>query len=104
APRPDAVASGRVVLDGQALEVVGWRATAGHNWGSEHAERWVWLHACGFEDEPEAWLELVLARVRVGSVVTPWIANGALSLRRERLRLGGPGHMTGVRVIAGPGR
>jgi hypothetical protein len=104
APRPDAVASGRVVLDGRPLEVVGWRATVGHNWGSEHAERWVWLHACGFEDEPEAWLELALARVRVGSVTTPWIAAGALSLRHERLRLGGPRHMSGVRAIAAPGR
>ena len=36
-------------------------ATVGHNWGAEHAERWVWLHAGGFEDAPEAWLELAIA-------------------------------------------
>jgi hypothetical protein len=104
APAPDAIASGRVVLDGRTLEVVGWRATAGHNWGSEHADRWVWLHAAGFEDESEAWLELTLARVKIGGATTPWIANGALSLRRERLRLGGLGHIAGVRVVAAPGR
>ena len=46
-------------------------ATVGHNWGAEHAERWVWLHAAGFEDEPDAWLELAIARVRVGRCVTP---------------------------------
>jgi hypothetical protein len=104
APLPDGIASGRVVLDGRVLEVVGWRATAGHNWGAEHADRWVWLHAAGFEDEPEAWLELTLARVRIGGATTPWIANGALSLRRDRLRLGGLGHVSGVRVVAAPGR
>jgi hypothetical protein len=104
APAPDAVASGRVVLDGRVLDVVGWRATAGHNWGAEHAHRWVWLHAANFEDEPEAWLELTLARIRIGRATSPWIANGVLSLRRERLRLGGLNHIPGVRVAAGPGR
>jgi hypothetical protein len=104
APVPDGIASGRVVLDGRVLDVVGWRATAGHNWGAEHADRWVWLHAASFADEPEAWLELTLARVRVGGATTPWIANGALSLLGERMRLGGLGHIPGVRVVAAPGR
>ena len=68
APVPDGHAAGRLVIDGRVLEVVGWRATVGHNWGAEHAERWVWLHASGFEDEPDAWLELALARVRVSGL------------------------------------
>jgi hypothetical protein len=104
APVPDGIASGRVVFDGAELDVVGWRATVGHNWGAEHAERWVWLHAAGFEDEPDAWLELAIARVRVGGALTPWIANGAVSVGGRRFRLGGLGHITGVRVVAGPGR
>jgi hypothetical protein len=104
APVPDGHAGGRLVIDGRVLEVVGWRATVGHNWGAEHAERWVWLHAAGFEDEPDAWLELALARVRLGGATLPWVANGALSLGGERLRLGGLGHVPGVRVAALPGR
>src|SRR5262245_47526250 len=104
APLPDGNASGRVVLDGRVVEVVGWRATVGHNWGAEHAERWVWLHAAGFEDEPEAWLELTLGRVRIAGATTPWIANGAVSVGRERHRLGGLGRISGVRVVAAPGR
>src|SRR3954447_16485509 len=104
APPPDGNASGRLVLDGRVIEVVGWRATAGHNWGAEHAERWVWLHAAGFEDEPEAWLELTLGRVRIGGALTPWVANGALPIGRDRHRLRGLGHVPGVRVVAAPGR
>ena len=77
------------MLGGTRTEVVGWRATVGHNWGAEHAERWVWLHAAGFEDEPGAWLELAIARVRVGRMLTPWVANGALALGGRRFRLGG---------------
>jgi hypothetical protein len=102
APVPDGTASGRLVFDGAELDVVAWRATVGHNWGAEHAERWVWLHAAGFEDEPEAWLELAIARI--GGALSPWIANGAVSIGGRRHRLGGLGHVTGVRVIAGPGR
>jgi hypothetical protein len=104
APVPDGIASGRLVLDGALVDVVGWRATVGHNWGAEHAERWVWLHAAGFEDEPDAWLELAIARVRVGGALSPWIANGAVAVGGRRFRLGGLGHVSGVRVIAGPGR
>jgi hypothetical protein len=104
APVPDGVARGRVVLDGVLVDVVGWRATVGHNWGREHAERWVWLHAAGFEDEPDAWLELAIARVRVGGALSPWIANGAVFVGGARFRLGGLTHVPGVRVVAGPGR
>lgn len=104
APVPDGVVSGRVVLDGVVVDVMGWRATVGHNWGREHAEKWVWLHAAGFPDAPEAWLELALARVRVGGALTPWIANGAVFLAGRRFRLGGLGHVPGVRVVAAPGR
>ena len=104
APVPDGSASGHVVLDGALVDVVGWRATVGHNWGAEHAERWVWLHAAGFEDEPDTWLELAIARVRIGGALTPWIANGAVAHGGQRFRLGGLGHAAGVRVIARPGR
>src|SRR4051794_15949721 len=89
APVPDGSAGGRLAMDGRAVEVVGWRATVGHNWGAEHAERWVWLHAAGFEDVPEAWLELTLARIRVGGATLPWVANGAVFVGGERIRLGG---------------
>jgi hypothetical protein len=104
APVPDGDAGGRLAIDGRMLEVAGWRATVGHNWGAEHAERWAWLHAAGFVDEPEAWLDLALARIRVGAATLPWVANGAMCLRGERFPLGGLGHVPGVRVVALPGR
>jgi hypothetical protein len=60
---PDAQVAGLLQVDGRAVSVSGWRGTAGHNWGSEHADSWVWLHAADFGGAPEAWLELVLARL-----------------------------------------
>jgi hypothetical protein len=95
APLPDALSTGQVTFDGRRVEVAGWRATVGHNWGAEHAEHWVWLHA----DLDDGWLELVLARVRAGRVLSPWLGGGALALAGARRALGPRAH-----VDAAPGR
>ena len=99
---PDGQVTGIVDIDGRTVSVSGWRGTVGHNWGSEHADSWVWLHAAGFGAAPEAWLELVLARVKIGPARTPWTAMGALSLGGERIVLGGLGRRP--KVDARPGQ
>ncbi len=99
---PDAQVTGMLDVDGRRVTVSGWRGTVGHNWGSEHADSWVWLHAAGFGAAPELWLELVLAKIRVGPARSPWTAMGALSLGGERILLGGLGRRP--RVDARPGR
>jgi hypothetical protein len=75
----------------RTVDLHGWRGMVGHNWGAEHAERWIWLHGIGFREEPEAWLDVAIGRVRVAGATTPWVANGALSLDGRRHRLGGLG-------------
>ena len=102
-PLPDAVFAGWVEAGGRRVEVAGWRGMVGHNWGAEHAERWVWLHAVGFAEAPGAWLDVALGRVRVGGALTPWIANGALSLDGTRHQLGGIGRVRATKVDARPG-
>ena len=61
----------------------------GHNWGTEHAARWIWMHGCDFPGAPGAWLDLAVGRVQVGSRLTPWIANGAISFDGATRRLAG---------------
>ena len=102
APVPDGQVTGSLELDGGTVAVSGWRGTVGHNWGSEHADSWVWLHAAGFGAAPEVWLELVLARIRVGPARSPWTAMGAVSVGGERIVLGGLGRRP--EVDARPGR
>jgi hypothetical protein len=75
----------------RTIELDGWRGMVGHNWGAEHAERWIWLHGVGFEEDPEAWIDVAIGRVRVAGRTTPWVANGVLSIDGERHRLGGLG-------------
>jgi hypothetical protein len=88
---------------GRRIEVAGWRGVVGHNWGSEHAERWVWLQALGFAEAPGAWLDVTLGRIRVAGRTTPWVANGAVELDGSRLRVGGLGRVRSTRVDARPG-
>ena len=96
-PLPAIRLSGRV----GALELDDWPGMLGHNWGSEHAERWIWLHGI-FAD---GWLDVVIGRVKVGPLVTPWIANGAVSVGGARTRFRGRAKVVedplGARVKAG---
>jgi hypothetical protein len=75
----------------RTIELRDWHGMVGHNWGAEHAERWIWLHGVDFEEDPAAWLDVAIGRVRIGRWMTPWVANGALSLDGRRLPLGGLG-------------
>jgi hypothetical protein len=96
-PAPAARFDGTLVLPGppsapaatRTVELRDWRGMVGHNWGAEHAERWIWLHGVGFDEDPDAWLDVALGRIRVAGATTPWVANGMLSLDGERHRLGG---------------
>jgi hypothetical protein len=85
--------AGSLEVDGDAVAVDGWPCSIGHNWGAEHAERWIWLHADAVApaetgDGP-VWLDVVVGRIRVGPVTTPWIGNGAVSVAGRRHRVGG---------------
>jgi hypothetical protein len=91
-PAPLASFNGVLELTGrEPIELAGWPGMAGHNWGSEHAERWIWLHGVAFADAPGAWLDVALARLKLAGRLTPWVASGALCVDGERHRLGGLG-------------
>src|SRR3954470_4608459 len=91
-PFPAARFSGRVAFGDRSIELDGWPGMVGHNWGSEHAERWIWLQGSGFEGHgSDTWLDVAIGRIKVGPWTTPWVANGVLSIDGKRHRLGGLG-------------
>ncbi|HEY3189156.1 MAG TPA: hypothetical protein VGJ70_16850 [Solirubrobacteraceae bacterium] len=96
--------SGWVELDGRRIELDGWPGMIGHNWGAEHAERWIWLHGATFEEAPGAVFDAIMGRVKVGRWTAPWIANGFLELEGRRHRLGGLGRARSTRVEEAPDR
>lgn len=104
-PHPIARFTGTLTVGGRSLEVDGWPGMVGHNWGTQHAERWIWLHGMGFDDAgDDTWLDVVLGRIKVAGRTTPWVASGAVSLDGERLTLGGPQRVRRTRVTETPER
>jgi hypothetical protein len=103
-PHPQVSFSGWVDAGGTRIDVSGWPGTVGHNWGSEHARRAIWLHGTNFDGAPDAWLDVAIARVGLGRLTTPWIANGELCLGGRRHRLGGLGRVHATRIDETPER
>ena len=103
-PYPDARFNGVVRAGEREVSVEGWRGMIGHNWGTQHAERWIWLHGVGFDGAEDVWLDAAIGRLKLGLVKTPWIANGTLYADGERHRLGGPERARGTKVTETPTR
>lgn len=102
APFPDAVFDGSLEVDGESIEIAGWPGMIGHNWGTEHAERWIWLEGTDFADSPGTWFDAGAARVKLGRRVSPWVPSGFLSLDGVRHRLGGLGAIRSARIEETP--
>ena len=103
APYPDARFDGRLEIDGETIELAGWPGMIGHNWGSEHAERWVWLEGTGFEGASDTYFDAGAARIALGPWTTPWIPSGMLMLEGQPHRLGGFGQIRGASIEASAG-
>ena len=102
APYPNASFDGRLEVDGETIDVAGWPGMIGHNWGSEHAERWVWLEGTGFPDSPGTYFDAGAARVKLGSWTSPWIPSGMLVLDGVAHRLGGLGQIRSTSIRETP--
>jgi hypothetical protein len=102
APFPDARFDGRLEVDGAEIDVNGWPGMIGHNWGSEHAERWVWLDGTGFADAPDTYFDGGAARVKLGRRTSPWLPSGMLRLEGEEHRLGGLGAIRSASIEEAP--
>ena len=89
-PFPAAQFSGTVSFGDTEVELDHWPGMVGHNWGSEHAERWIWMNGSSFDGEDsDTWIDVAIGRIKIGPWTTPWIANGTVSLAGERHRVGG---------------
>jgi hypothetical protein len=103
-PYPDARWSGRLTVGEREIELDRWPGMVGHNWGAEHADRWVWIHGAGFDGGAEGWFDMAVGRIKIGPLTTPWVGNGMLSLDGERHRLGGFDRIRSTRISESPAR
>jgi hypothetical protein len=101
-PHPAVRFSGTVELAGRRFELDGWPGMVGHNWGAEHAERWIWIQASDLNGREGDYLDVAAGRIKVGRFTTPWVANGRIVLEGEPHRLGGPGRIYGTELAETP--
>jgi hypothetical protein len=88
-PYPSARFNGVVSVGGEEVEIVDWPGMIGHNWGSEHAERWVWIQGGDLGGERGSYVDLAAGRIKLGPLTTPWVANGVVRIDGTEHRLGG---------------
>jgi hypothetical protein len=72
----------------------------GHNWGAEHAERWIWIQAVDLDGD--GFLDLAAAQVRIAGRTTPWLTYGALVVGGRFHRIGGLSGIPSTRIDSGP--
>ncbi len=102
-PYPNAEFNGSIQVNGESIEVEGWRGMVGHNWGAEHAERWIWVQGAGFEGGDRSdYFDMAVGRIRVAGLRTPWVGNAMLFLDGTAHRLGGFGHVPSTQVEESP--
>jgi hypothetical protein len=88
-PYPTARFDGRLTVGDAQIDVEGWPGMIGHNWGAEHAERWVWIQGAELDGQEGSCFDLAAGRIKIGPVTTPWVANGVLRIDGTETRLGG---------------
>jgi len=101
-PYPSARFSGTLTLDGETIELEDWPGMIGHNWGAEHAERWVWIQGGELAGQPESCFDMAVGRIKIGPWTTPWVGNGVLRLDGQEHRLGGFGKVFSLKVADEP--
>jgi hypothetical protein len=102
-PFPAARFSGQVAFGDRTVALDGWPGMVGHNWGAQHAERWIWMNASSFDGRStDTWLDVAIGRIKLGPWTIPWIANGVVSIEGERHRLGGIERARATRIDERP--
>jgi len=86
---PNTHFSGQLVVGGQEVDVSDWVGSQNHNWGKQHTDHYAWGQVAGFDNDPDAFLELSTARVRIGPLWTPFLTLVVLRVGGQTYSLNG---------------
>lgn len=65
--------TGEITVDGERHQVADWVGSQNHNWGEKHTDEYAWAQVAGFDNAPEAFLEVARGRIKLGPLWTPWL-------------------------------
>ena len=77
---PLATYDGELTVNGKTVRIDGWVGSQNHNWGSRHTDEYAWGQVAGFDSDPQAFLECVTARLKIGPLWTPWLTSVVVRL------------------------
>ena len=84
---PMAVFNGQVTVNGEPLHIDHWVGSENHNWGAKHTDEYAWGQVAGFDNAPDAFLEVATARVKLGPLWTPRMTTLVLRLEGREYSL-----------------
>jgi hypothetical protein len=88
---PMARFSGTLTIDGKRIEIADWVGSQNHNWGSRHTDLYAWGQVAGFDNQPDSFLEVATAKLRLGPFWTPPITPMVLRHRQKEYAFTGLG-------------
>ena len=72
--------NGVFIVNGKKISVKNWQGSQNHNWGSRHTDEYAWGQVAGFDNDPDAFLEVASAKLKFGPVMTPYLTPIVLRL------------------------
>ncbi len=70
---PNTVFNGEIVITNEGKQVkhdiANWQGSENHNWGSKHTDEYAWGQVAGFDNNEEAFLECITARIKIGPYI-----------------------------------
>ncbi|MBI5032597.1 MAG: hypothetical protein HZB51_18885 [Chloroflexi bacterium] len=84
---PMAVFNGILTVDGKEIDVANWVGSQNHNWGAKHTDLYAWGQVAGFDNDPDSFLEVATARLKLGPLWTPPMTPMVLRHRGEEIAL-----------------
>ena len=79
--------SGTITVNGEDYTVDRWIGSENHNWGSKHTDQYAWGQVAGFDNDPDAFLEVGTAKVKVGPFRTPWMTTLVLRYDQKEVAI-----------------
>jgi Tocopherol cyclase len=85
--QPFVTFAGTLTVNGKKIAISDWQGSQNHNWGSRHTDEYAWGQVAGFDDEPDAFLEVASAKLKIGPVMTPYLTPITLRYRGKEYLL-----------------
>ena len=70
---PMATFTGHLTVNGENIDVTNWVGSQNHNWGSRHTDLYAWGQVAGFDTHQQSFLEIATARLKIGTLWTPYM-------------------------------